>query len=96
MKISDNQARATIVKLTKNAVAPNQPRAQLPKGSGDRVSFSPQAQEMLAARRTLASLPDIREEKIAEIRSRMDAGDYRIDSQAIAAAMIRQAITEDE
>lgn len=96
MKISDNQARATIVKLTKNAAAPNQPQAQLPKGSGDRVSLSPQAREMLAARRTLAALPDIREAKVAEIRSRIDAGDYRIDSQAIAAAMIRQAILEDE
>jgi negative regulator of flagellin synthesis FlgM len=96
MKISDPQATATIVKLTQNRAADKQTQAPLPSDSSDRVSLSPQARELLAARCALAAIPDIREEKVAEIKARIEAGRYRLDSQAIAAEMIRQSLIEDE
>lgn len=95
MKIRDHQTIHKVVKLPKaspgdtptgNAVAPG----------GDRVSLSPQARELLKAQHALASLPDVREDKVAEIKKRLEAGDYRIDSDAIAGKMIREALSDDD
>lgn len=96
MKISDHHTIHKVVKLPKTSPA-GTPAAK-PSGAprDDRVSLSPQAREILKAQQSLASLPDVREDKVAEIKSRIEAGDYRIDSDAIAEKMIREAFTDDD
>ena len=96
MKIRDHQTIPKVVKFPKTSSA-NAPAAKPSGAPGvDRVSLSPQARELLKAQQSLASLPDVREDKVAEIRTRLEAGDYRIDSEAIAEKMIREGLSGDE
>jgi negative regulator of flagellin synthesis FlgM len=62
----------------------------------DRVSLSPQARELLNAQRALAAIPDVRAEKVEEIKTRIADGSYRIDSEQIAGKMIRESLPDDE
>ena len=96
MKISDPQPLQKVVKLPQTT--PADTAGAKPHGApgGDRVSLSPQARELLKAQQSLASLPDVREDKVAEIKARLEAGDYRIDSEAIAENMISEALADGD
>lgn len=54
------------------------------KGSPDRVEISRLGQDVQAARAAVAKAPDIREDRVAAIRERMDAGTYTLDMDALA------------
>ena len=62
----------------------------------DHVHLSPRAREFQKARQDLATLPDEAPEKIQAIRDRIQSGRYRIDTDEIAAKMIREALASDE
>jgi negative regulator of flagellin synthesis FlgM len=97
MKITEHQTIPKIVKLPENRAAETLPeKTSSAHGGHDRVSLSPQARELLKAQQSLAALPDVREDKVSEIKARVDGGRYHIDSEAIAAKMIREAFPEDE
>jgi negative regulator of flagellin synthesis FlgM len=66
--------------------------AARPAAAGDSVSLSPRVRELQAARETLASLPEIREEKVAAIRAQIEAGTYAVDSEKVAGKMIAEAL----
>lgn len=96
MKIDDNPTIPKIVKLPANrSVDCPQEKRDHVRGS-DQVTFSSQARELLEARRLLAGMSDVREEKVAELKARIDGGCYRIDSEAIAEKMIRELFPEEE
>jgi negative regulator of flagellin synthesis FlgM len=61
----------------------------------DAVTLSPRAKEIQEAKRLLDSLPDIREEKIAEIKKRIDNGDYEIHEKKIARKMIKESLLNE-
>ena len=96
MKINDQQTPHAIVKISKNAGAQTPAKKNSVVKSGDRVSLSPQARELIKAQKALANLPDVREDKVAELKARIDAGRYPIDSDGIAAKMIREALSEKD
>ncbi|MDE6875503.1 MAG: flagellar biosynthesis anti-sigma factor FlgM [Lachnospiraceae bacterium] len=54
------------------------------KGNPDRVEISQMGQDVQAARAAVAKAPDIREDRVAAIRERMDAGTYTLDMDALA------------
>lgn len=60
--------------------------------SGDRVQLSPKAKEMQEAKRILGAIPDIREEKVAQIRKEIAEGTYQINSQKIAEKMVTESL----
>ena len=60
--------------------------------SGDRVELSPKAKKMQEAKRILGTIPDIREEKVAQIRKQIEDGTYQIDSQKIAEKMVTESL----
>lgn len=62
----------------------------------DRITLSPRAREFRAACKRLAESPDMRPEKIAEIKARLKSGRYRVEADRIAARMIRDALASDE
>jgi len=96
MKINENQSAHTIVKISQNA-GRQAPAEHFPAAkSADRVSFSPKARELIKAQKALANLPDVREDKVGALKARIDEGRYRIDSEGIAAKMIRQALCEKD
>jgi negative regulator of flagellin synthesis FlgM len=90
MKIGEHQSAHNIVKIARNSAAEAPAKKPSVAQAGDRVSLSPQARELIKAQKALAALPDIREDKVAEIKTRIEEGRYRIDSEGIAAKMIRE------
>lgn len=57
--------------------------------TGARAEISARAREFSKAKEVAASAPDIREEKIADLKRRIASGQYKIDSDAIADRMIQ-------
>ena len=96
MKIGEHQAASTIVKISKNSVAETSAKKTSAAQPGDNVSLSPQARELIKAQQALAALPDIREDKVAEIKTRLTEGRYQIDSDGIASKMIREGLSEKD
>lgn len=58
------------------------------------VNISQASKELRLANETIASVPDVREDKIAEIRDKIESGTYRIDNQAVADKMVGSFIDE--
>lgn len=96
MKITDVSTPVKLVKLSDNRAAEPRPEGPSPAHRKDRVSLSPQARELRNAQRTLSAIPDVRAEKVEEIKARIADGSYRIDSEQIAAKMIREALSDNE
>jgi len=96
MKITDDQTPAKLVKLSNNRAVESRPDRPSPVRRGDRVSLSPQARELLNAQKALDAIPDVRTDKVEEIKARIADGTYRIDSEQIASKMIREALPDDE
>jgi negative regulator of flagellin synthesis FlgM len=62
------------------------------------VSISPEAKERAEAQKKAfdiaKSTPDIREDRVADIKARIAAGTYQVDSGQIADGMLREAVKE--
>ncbi len=58
--------------------------------SGDRVSLSAEAKLRTEAFTTAMNTPDVRTAKVAEIKARVEAGQYETDSKAIAAKLLQE------
>ena len=69
---------------------------EAPKGglSEDKVALSPEAKQIQDVKKRLDSLPDVREDKVAEIKEQIEAGTYTIDGEKIAFKMIRESILD--
>ena len=61
----------------------------------DRVQLSPAAREMHQTKKDLESIPDVREEKVAEIKARIRNGTYSPDNEKIASEIIDEALLND-
>ena len=96
MKIGEHQATSTIVKISRDSAAESSAKKPSAARPGDHVSLSPRARELISAQRALAALPDIRDDKVAEIKTRLDEGRYHIDSEGIAAKMIQEGLSEKD
>mgnify|MGYP006312272995 CR=1 FL=1 len=62
----------------------------------DRVDLSPRAKTVRKAALILKEMPEIREDKVADIQRRLETGAYRIDGSKIAMEMIRDAVIKDQ
>ena len=54
----------------------------------DRALLTPRAQEVRTALRTLAQLPEVRDDRVAEVRQQIAAGTFKVDPEAIADKLI--------
>ena len=63
--------------------------------SQDQVVLSPEARQIQKAKDLIGSLPDIREEKVAEIRARIEAGEYQVDGEKVASKMIEASLLNE-
>jgi len=74
--------------------ASHQP-APLTDKEGDKVELSAEAKQIQAAGKLIESMPEIREEKVAHIRNQLKTGAYQIDAGKIAAAMLKEALSDE-
>lgn len=59
------------------------------KSTSDTVNLTSSAQLLERLEKSLASLPDVDVDRVAEVKLALENGDYQIDADAIADAMIR-------
>ncbi|MCH9695745.1 MAG: flagellar biosynthesis anti-sigma factor FlgM [Gammaproteobacteria bacterium] len=69
--------------------AKSEQAAAAPASSNDTVNLTSSAKLLERLDKTLESLPAVNSERVAEIRNAIESGNYEIDSDAIADAMIR-------
>ncbi len=75
-------------KVSKDSAAPSSPGAAT-ASKGETVELTSHAKVLERLDKSLASLPDVNEARVAEIKTAIENGDYEIDADAIAAAMLR-------
>ena len=61
----------------------------------DTVVISDAAKRIQEARRQLDHIPDVREEKVSQLRSQIQNGTYEIDADKIAGKMIKEGLFND-
>ncbi len=52
--------------------------------SADRLALSERAEEMKAARAAMAEAPEVRADRVAELKAQVEAGTYEIDTDKVA------------
>ena len=62
---------------------------------GDKVRLSNGAREVQDAMRVLNELPDIRTDKVAELKAKVDQGTYRPDGGKIAFNLLKQSFLDE-
>lgn len=58
----------------------------------DHLTLSSRAQDMLKARGVLNDMPPLREDRLAQIKERVQSGTYEVPSQDVAAKIISRAV----
>jgi negative regulator of flagellin synthesis FlgM len=66
----------------------SQPAAPAARSQGVEVSLSDDARSLAAARDAVANASDVREEKVAEIKKRVEDGTYNVPSSVLARKLI--------
>ncbi|MGB5626843.1 MAG: flagellar biosynthesis anti-sigma factor FlgM [Woeseiaceae bacterium] len=78
----------TSSKVSKDSTAPDKASVDA-RSATDTVNLTSDAKLLERLDKTLAALPAVDSARVAEIKSAIENGDYQIDSDAIAEAMIR-------
>ena len=81
---SDSKEKVEREKLPEdqNAVSNNQ------SGQDTIVDLSPSLKEAQLINQVSAAEPDIREEKVAALKSQVDSGNYKVDTKAVADKLV--------
>lgn len=69
-------------------------KAAQPAGEADQVSLSRTAQEALALKARMDSLPEARSEKLARLKAEIEAGTYRVDAGKVADKMLKARVLD--
>lgn len=77
-KKADKAGSAASAKASEGVVATDGAKAE--------ISFK--VKELAKAKDVAASAPDIREQKIAELKRKIEAGKYKVDAEAVADKMV--------
>ncbi len=60
----------------------------------DSLELSSKAREFTVARQAIAGLPEVREEKVAQIKQALTNGTYRVDSRDVAHWMLVRSLVD--
>jgi negative regulator of flagellin synthesis FlgM len=73
--------------------APEQPEAQ--QNKADTVALSNTAKKIQEAQKQLEAIPDVREDKVAQLKEQIENGTYKIDEEKIADKMLKDELFKD-
>lgn len=62
---------------------------------GDEVSLSPEAQQVLALKDKIAQTPEVRQQRIAELRRQIESGTYRPSGRDVADSMLKARVFDE-
>ncbi len=98
MIISSNQIQSLVAQYTKLNQKTNDKSKEEFKGvqqkSLDKISVSNDAQAYLVARQAIKNVPDVREEKLAELQQRVKSGTYEVKDEDIAEKMLGRTLVD--
>jgi len=60
----------------------------------EKVDLSTKARDVHSIKNALAGVPDIREEKIQELKNRIDAGTYNVSGEKIAGKIVGESLLD--
>lgn len=93
MKISSQQIYQ-IARLYSQERAVNVKKAYEPTLGKDCVSLSAEGKEAQAIRQKLAEVPDIRQDKVDELKRAIQSGSYRVSGKDIADKMLGRILAD--
>ena len=70
-------------------------KADKTAGGTDTVVISDAAKRVQEARHQLDAIPDIRQEKVAQLKQQVESGTYQIRAEETAAKMIKESLIND-
>ena len=79
----------------KNKTAEALSKSAKPGPNLDKVEFSQTAKDVKDAREQLDLIPDVREEKVKEIKTQIEEGTYKVDGKKIAFNMVRESLIDE-
>ena len=79
----------------KNKVDPSENKSDKAAAKTDTVVISDAAKRIQEVRSQLDDVPDVNEEKVAELRNEIENGTYKINADQIAGKMIREGLIND-
>lgn len=82
--------RAQLDKTEKDAASRSAKETQNVPAKGDRVSLSPEAKLRTEAYSAAMSAPELRQAKVDAIKSRVDSGEYQVDSRKVAEKLLQE------
>lgn len=62
---------------------------------GDGVELSKEAQQVKALRDKVSQVPEVRAERIEDLRKQIQAGTYRPDAKEVAAKMLKSRVFDE-
>lgn len=60
----------------------------------EKVNLSAAARDIQKLRSVIAELPDIREEKVQDLKSRIETGNYNVSGEQIAEKMVSESLID--
>jgi len=81
-----NNPRSTTVDDKNSAAKTSAGTASAP--ASDKFSLTDDANQLQALQQMIADMPDVDKQRIAELRSAIENGEYQVDSQKLAQNMI--------
>jgi negative regulator of flagellin synthesis FlgM len=76
--------------LKKGQEVGKQSEAQKAENEQDKISLSGKAREISELKSMIADLPDVRTDKVAEIKKAVDTGNYNIDALKVAERILEE------
>ena len=60
----------------------------------EKVDISAQARDIQQAKKVIAGTPDVREERVRELKARIEQGTYKINTEKIAEKMVKESLID--
>lgn len=101
MEIPEKKPLQSLPAQNRSADEPTQPTAaqtgsQEHTAAGDTVSLTEKGSEFKAAVRQAHQLPDIRENRVMQLKRQIEQGTYRLKGHRIAAGMIDETLENNQ
>ena len=101
MKISDSKPPQDIKHTTQNTSVQEKvvnlkaKKGKIAEPLEEKVTLSQKAKDIETIREILRNTPDVREDRVALIKKKIESGEYSVEGKEVADQMLREFLLED-
>lgn len=95
MKISNVFGAAQAYRVNSRPKASQAPDAGGRTGATDEVVLSKEAQDVLALKEKMLKLPEVRQQRVEQLRELIARGGYRPDAKDVAEKLLKSGVMDD-